>query len=105
MTVANDVPSKVFAMVQDSPVLPTRFAPSWNNTQPWDDGIFGFQGDMHPGNQINIIEWPVSTPFGRRAHMTVPSFAHMDAAWATAIDEDIFGPFGMNDPDTEQVRA
>jgi hypothetical protein len=98
-------------MVQDSPVpriifvhRPTRFAPSWNNTQPWDDGIFGFQGDMQPGNQINIIEWPI-TPFGRTAPTTVPSLAHMDAAWTTAIGNDVLGPFVVNDPDTEQVRA
>jgi hypothetical protein len=110
MTMANDVP-KVFAMVQDTPVpriifvhRPTRFAPSWNTTQPWDNVIYGFQGDIHPGNQINIIEWPV-TSFGRAAHTTVPSLDHMDAAWATAIGNDVLGPFGVNDPDTEQVRA
>jgi hypothetical protein len=108
---ANDVP-KVFAiMMQDTPVpriifvhRPTRFAPSWNGAQPWDDVIFGFQGDMHPGNQINTIEWPV-TPFGLTAHTTVPSLDHMDAAWATAIDDGVLGPFNVNDPNTEQVRA
>jgi hypothetical protein len=110
LTMANDVP-KVFAMVQDTPVprivfvhRPTRFAPSWNGVQSWDDIIFGFQGDMQPGNQINIIEWPV-TPFGWTAHTTVPALDHMDAAWATAIDDDVLGPFNANDPDTEQVRA
>ena len=72
MTMANDVP-KVFAVMQDTPAprivfvhRPTRFAPSWNRTQAWDDVIFGFQGDVQPGNQINMIEWPV-TPFGRTA--------------------------------------
>jgi hypothetical protein len=110
MTMANNVP-KVFAMMQDTPVprivfvhRPTRFAPSWNNTQPWDDDIYGFQGDVQPGNQINMIEWPV-TPFGRTAHTTVPALDHMDAAWTTAIGNDALGPFNANDPNTEQVRA
>jgi hypothetical protein len=110
MTMANNVP-KVFAVMQDTPAprivfvhRPTRFAPLWNHTQAWDDVIFGFQGDVYPGNQINMIEWPV-TPFGRTAHATVPALAHMDAAWTTAIGNDVLGPFNANDPNTEQVRA
>jgi hypothetical protein len=76
---ANDIPN-VFAMVQEAPVphivfvhRPTRYAPSWLGAQPWDDTIFGFQGDLlHPGNQINTtIEWPI-TPFARTVHTTVP---------------------------------
>ena len=59
---------------------------------------------MHPGNQINMIEWPV-TPFGRTAHATVPVLAQMEAAWTTAIGHNVLGPFNANDPNTEQVRA
>jgi hypothetical protein len=112
LAAANHVP-KVFAIVQKAPVPHiifvhrlTRYAPSWLGAQPWDDSIFGFQGDLHPGNQINTIEWPV-TPFAWTVHTTVPTLDHMDAAWATAIGDDVLGPFNVNeDPDTEQeLRA
>jgi hypothetical protein len=109
-TPKNDVP-KVYAMLQDKPAprimlvhRPTQYVPLLLGAQPWDDRIFGLQGDLHPGNQINTIEWPV-TPFARTVPMTVPVLGHMDAAWATTIGDDVLEPFNINDPDTEQLRA
>jgi hypothetical protein len=107
---ANDVP-KVFAMMQTEPTprivfvhRSTRYAPSLLGTQPWDNWIFGFQGDLHPGNQINLVEWPAN-PYTRTAPSTVPTLATMDAAWTNAGGTDTIGPLALNDPDTEQLRA
>ena len=109
-TAANDVP-KVFAMVQVDPTprvifihRPTRYEPSLIGAQPWDDRIFGFQGDMLRGNQINLVEWP-ATPFARSVAAPVPTVAQVDTAWANSAGADALGPFGANDPDTEQLRA
>jgi hypothetical protein len=107
---ANDVP-KVFAIMQTDPTpcivfihCPTHYAPSLLGAQPWDDHIFGFQGDLLPGNQINTVEWPVN-PFTRTVNVTVLTLATMDMAWANAGGNDAIGPLGGNDPATEQLRA
>jgi hypothetical protein len=86
---ANDVP-KVFALMQVDPLprivfihRPTRYAASLLGGQPWDDRVFGFQGDLLHGNQTNLIEWP-DAPFVRTAITTVPQYDYMEAAWQTA---------------------
>jgi hypothetical protein len=72
--------------------------------QPWDDRIFGFQGDVRQGNQINLIEWP-GTPFLRSVMVTVSLLDNMDDAWTNANGADAVGPYVANDPNTEQLRA
>jgi hypothetical protein len=110
VSASNDVP-KVFVMLLTDPAprivfvhRPTRFASSLHGTQPWDDRIFGFQGDIQPGNQVNLVEWP-ATPFARSSIVTVPTLDHMDALWTAAAGADALGPYLANDPDTEQLRA
>jgi hypothetical protein len=72
--------------------------------------IFGFQGDLYPGNQINIIEWPI-TPFARTVPTTtVPALLghSMEAAWTRACQRlltTFWGLFNANDPDTEELSA
>jgi hypothetical protein len=107
---AHDVP-KAFVLLQCDPTpqiicvhRPTRYASSLLGAQPWDDRIFGFQGDIRPGNQINLVEWPAA-PFSRSVIVTVPVIDHMDTAWTNAAGADAMGPFVVNDPDTEQIRA
>jgi hypothetical protein len=34
--------------------------------QPWDDWMFRSQGNIWQGNQVNMVEWPI-TPFPRRS--------------------------------------
>jgi hypothetical protein len=110
ISAANDVP-KVFVMLLADPTprivfvhRPTRFASSLLGAQPWDDRVFGFQGDIRQGNQINLVEWP-ATPFARSILVTVPVLHQMDAAWTAAAGADALGPFLANDPETEQLRA
>jgi hypothetical protein len=59
---ANNVP-KVFVMLLPDPMPwivfmhhPTCFVLSLLGAQPWDDRVFGFQGDVRQGNQVNLIE-------------------------------------------------
>jgi hypothetical protein len=73
----NDIP-KVYTMLQVDPAprvvfihRPTRYAPSLLGPQPWDDCVFGFQGDLLHSNQLNLVEWP-ATPFAHTAMTTVP---------------------------------
>jgi hypothetical protein len=110
ISAANDVP-KVFVLLQTDPTpqiicvhRPTRYASSLLGAQPWDDRIFGFQGDVRQGNQINLIEWP-DAPFTRSGMVTVPLLDDMDDTWTNANGADAVGPFAANDPNTEQVRA
>jgi hypothetical protein len=110
ITAANDVP-KVFVLLQSDPTpqiicvhRPTRYASSLLGAQPWDDRIFGFQGDVRVGNQINLVEWP-DAPFTRSGMVTVPLLDEMDDAWTNANGADAVGPYAANDPNTEQVRA
>jgi hypothetical protein len=72
--------------------------------QPWDDRIFGFQGDVRAGNQINLVEWP-DAPFTRSGMVTVPLLDEMDDAWTNANGADAVGLYAANNPNTEQVRA
>jgi hypothetical protein len=83
---------------------PTRFALSLLGAQPWDDRVFGFQGDVHQGNQVNLIEWP-ATPFARSVLVTVPVLDQMDASWTAAVGADALGPYLANDRETEPLRA
>jgi hypothetical protein len=110
ISAANDVP-KAFVLLQLDPTpqiicvhRPTRYASSLLGAQTWDDRIFGFQGDVWQGNQINLIEWP-DAPFTRSAMVTVPVLDDMDDTWTNANGADAVGPFAANDPNTEQVRA
>jgi hypothetical protein len=107
---ANDVP-KVFALVQIDPTprivfihWPTRYAASLQGGQPWDDCVFGFQGNLLHGNQTNLMELP-DTPFMQTTLMMVPQFEHTEAAWQAAGGADALGPFGANEPHMEQLRA
>jgi hypothetical protein len=108
---ANDIP-KVFVMLLADPTprrivflhCPTRFASSLRGALPWDDRVFGFQGDLRQGNQINLVEWP-ATPFACSILVTVPVLDQMDASWMTAAGADAVGPYLVNDPETEQLRA
>jgi hypothetical protein len=110
ITVANDVP-KVFVLLQSDPTPQiicvhhlTRYASSLLGAQPWDDCIFGFQGDVWQGNQINLVEWP-DVPFTRSGMVTVPLLDEMDDAWTNANGADAVGPYAANNPNMEQVRA
>lgn len=110
ISAAHDVP-KVFVMLLTDPTprivfvhRPTRFASSLLGAQPWDDRVFGFQGDVREGNQVNLVEWP-ATPFARSVLVTVPVLDHMDASWTAAAGADALGPYLANDPETEQLRA
>jgi hypothetical protein len=110
VTAANDVP-KVFVMLLVDPTPqvifvhhPTRYASSLLGTQPWDDRVFGFHGEVREGNQINMVEWP-ALPFYRSAMVTVPLLNHMDEAWTNATGADAVGPYVASDPDTEQTQA
>jgi hypothetical protein len=83
---ANNVP-KVFAMLQREPTplvmfvhRPTRYASSLLGAQPWDDCVFGFEGDIRQGNQVNLMEWPAD-PFWRSIMITVPTLNRTDDAW------------------------
>jgi hypothetical protein len=85
ISAANDVP-KVFVMLLPDPTprivfmhRPTRFALSLLGAQPWDDRVFGFQGDVRQGNQVNLIEWP-ATPFAHSVLVTVPMLDQIDAS-------------------------
>ena len=107
---ASDVP-KVYVMMQAEPTRqvlcihrPTRYATSLVGTTPWDDCIFGFQGDIRHGQQVNVVEWPES-PFVRTGYVTVPTLAEMDGAWLAAAGGDTVGPLAANAPGTEQLRA
>lgn len=109
-TAANDVP-KVFVLVQSDPTprimcihRPTRYATSLVSTSQWDDRLFGFQGDVRPGNRMNLVEWPTS-PFTRTNNLTVPTLDGMDAAWTVAAGADSCGPYAANAPNTEELRA
>jgi hypothetical protein len=83
---------------------PTRFASSLLGAQPWDDRVFGFQGHVHQGYQVNLIEWP-ATPFARSVLVTVPVLDQTDASWTAAAGADTLGHYLVNDPETKQLRA
>ena len=107
---ANDVP-KVFALllVDLTPRIVfvhhlTQFASLLLGAQPWDDWVFGFQGNIQQGNQVNLVEWP-ATPFARSIVIMVLVLDHMDASWMMAAGADALGPYIVNDPNTEQLRA
>jgi hypothetical protein len=108
ITAANDVP-KVFVLLQLDPMPQiicvhrlTQYASSLLGAQPWDDRIFGFQGDVRQGDQINLVEWPDAS----FTHMvTVPLLDKMDDAWINANGADAVRPYAANDPNTEQGRA
>jgi hypothetical protein len=107
---ANNVP-KLFIMLLHDPTPrivfvhhPTYFALSLLGAQPWDDRVFGFQGDVHQGNQVNLIEWP-ATPFARLVLITVPVLDQMDASWTAAAGADALGPYLANNPKTKQLCA
>jgi hypothetical protein len=109
-TVANDIP-KVYAMLQVDPAPRvvffhrlTRYAPSLLRPQPWDNRVFGFQGDLLHGNQSNLVEWP-ATPFARTAMTTVPLIGQMEAAWQANGGGDTLGLYGANEPNMEQLQA
>jgi hypothetical protein len=98
ITAANDVP-KAFVLLQMDPTLqiicvhhPTRYASSLLGAQLWDDHIFGFQGDVRQGNQINLIKWP-DTPFSRSVMVTMPLPDYMDDAWMKANGANAIGPY------------
>jgi hypothetical protein len=80
----------------------------WKNVvqASWEcnDRIFGFQGDVWQGNQINLVEWP-NAPFTCSGMVTVHLLDEMDDAWTNANGADAVGPYAANDPNTEQVRA
>jgi hypothetical protein len=102
----------VFAVFQAEPTprvvfihRPTRFAPSLTAGTQWDNHIYGFLGEVQPGNQVNLIEWP-ETPFGRTAQILVPTLETMDDAWAAAAPATtMLGPFAANQPNKEQLRV
>jgi hypothetical protein len=109
-TAANDIP-KVYAMLQVDPNprvvfihRPTRNAPSLLVPQPWDDQIFGLQGDLLHGNQTNLVEWP-ATPFTCTPMTVVHLVGQIDAAWQGNGGADALGPYGANKLNTEQLQV
>jgi hypothetical protein len=110
ISAANDVP-KVFMMLLANPTprivfvhCPTRFASPLLGAQPWDDRVFGFQGDIRQGNQVNLVEWP-ATPFACSILVMVLVLNNMDASWTTAAGANALGPYLANNPKTEQLHA
>jgi hypothetical protein len=87
ITTTNDIP-KVFVMLLVEPPPQIRFVHItrrvtlhhfWGHNSQWDDRVFGFQGDMQQGIQINRVEWPTAS-FGRSVFVTVLLVDHMDVA-------------------------
>jgi hypothetical protein len=109
MATASDHVPKVYVMMQADPTqqvlcihCPTRYATSLIGTMPWDDCIFGFQGDIRQGQQVNIIEWPKS-PFVHTGYVTMPTLAEMDTAWLATVGADTVGTLAVSAPGTEQL--
>jgi hypothetical protein len=110
IAVASDVP-KVYVMMQVEPTQqvlcihhPTQYATSLVGMMPWDDHIFGFQGNIQQGQQVNVIKWPKSL-FVCTGYVTMPTLAEMDTAWLAAAGADTVGPLAANAPGTEQLQA
>lgn len=87
----------------DVPVVRTVFRPALYRALPgrpssWDNQIFAFGTDLHPGNQITTVLMPGDAFTRTSATALAPDTANMNVAWATNPHRDSLGPFNAGDP-------
>jgi len=70
----------------------------------WDGRVFAFDGDVHPGNHIDLVEFPAD-PFGVVGPTVVPAIAQTTALLAAHPNQGHILPLAVGAQDTEEVDS
>ena len=81
----------------------TRYRPHPIHTSPWDDNVYAFEGNVLPGNFINMVLLP-DISFEVTPGQRVPTMTHVPPTLAASTAATV-GPFRDVDPDTELLRV
>ena len=81
-----------------------RYQPHPVTPSAWDDRVFAFCGDVHPGNYIEMVEFPAD-PFALTGNTVLPTVAHTTAVLAAHPHQGHILPLAAGAQDTEQLTS
>ena len=73
-------------------------------TSVWDGKVFAFNGDVHPGNHIDLVEFPADA-FSLVGPVVVPTIAQTTALLAAHPNQGHILPMAVGAQDTEQLDS
>lgn len=75
------------------------------SASPWDDKVFALDGDVLPGNHIELVEVPADPFATEGGPVVVPTIAQTTAILAAYPDQGHLLPLTAGAQDTEEVHS